>query len=85
MYYRRGTRWLVGWLLPYARRRFNKMAPTVPLSARVATFLLGTTPVPGGANEPWLMPLKAPKQDWVYQEWINGIFLARAGSDSSTR
>lgn len=80
MYYKRGTQWLVGWLLPYARRRFNNLAPTVPLSARVATFLLGTTPVPGGASEPWLMPLKAPKKDWPYQEWINGIYLDRAGN-----
>ncbi|WP_404500906.1 hypothetical protein [Arthrobacter sp. GAS37] len=80
MYSRRGTRRLVGWLLDYARRRFNKVAPSVPLSARVATFLLGVPPVPGGASEPWLMPRNAPKKDWLYQEWINGIYLDRAAA-----
>lgn len=81
MYYnKRGMRWLVGWLLPYARKRFSRTAPRVPLSARVATFLMGTTPVPGGECKPWMMPLKASKKDWLYQEWINGIYLDRAGT-----
>jgi hypothetical protein len=84
MYFRRGTQWLVGWLLPHTRRRFSRMAPAVPLSARVATFLLGTTPVPGGVSEPWLMPLKAPKKDWPYQEWINAIYLDRASKTDAT-
>jgi len=83
MYYKPGTQWLVGWVLPFARRRFSQMAPTVPLSARVATFLLGSAPVPMGTSEPWLMPLKAPKKDWPYQEWINGIYLDRGATDAT--
>lgn len=78
MYFTRGLRGLVGWLLPYARRRFDKTAPRVPLSARIATFLLGTTPAPGGEGEPWLMPRHAPRKDWPYQPWIHEIWVARA-------
>lgn len=86
MYFKPGMRSLVGWLLPYSRWRFNKTAPSVPLSARVATFLMGAPPVPGGASEPWLMPRKAPKRDWLYQEWINGIYFNRShGKDCVPR
>lgn len=80
IYFNPGMRWLVSWLLPYARWRFKKTAPHVPFSARIATFLMDGPPVPGGASEPWLMPRKAPKKDWLYQEWINGIYFDRAHS-----
>lgn|GEM_PF-4018527 len=77
MYFTRGLQWLVRWPLPYARWRFNKTAPRVPVSARIARFLHGTTPVPAGEGDPWLMPRHASKRDWPYQPWINGILSDR--------
>lgn len=78
IYYKQALRWMVGWALPYARQQFKKTAPRVPISARIATFLMSTPPVPDGMSEPWLIPRKAPEKDWPYQQWINGIYLDRA-------
>lgn len=54
----------------YARRRLRTTAPKIPISARLARFLMGHAPGPGPEPEPWRRPLAVRARDWPYESMV---------------